>query len=107
MARIPTMATARSRANMPGLLTGPALHEMDLVDLPTLSCEVAYKIAGAFEALARSRGLGGGRTRCRTSRRGDWSFTLVDDPSMLFNDNRGRRRRCSCREVIENCPVDG
>jgi hypothetical protein len=83
----------------------PALHEVDLADLPTLSCAVAYKIVDAFEALAKAAGW----VRVETGpdkRAGRWSFTLIDDPSMLFNDNHGGVGM-QLSEVIENCPVDG
>ena len=39
----------------------PALHEIDLADLPTLSYATACKIIDAFEALAEGGGLDAGR----------------------------------------------
>ena len=83
----------------------PALHEIDLADLPTLSCEVASKIIGAFEVLAKAAGWV--RVETGPDKRAErWSFTLIDDPSMLFNDNRGGVGM-QLSEVIKNCPVDG
>ena len=85
----------------------PALHEIDLADLPTLSYATACKIIDAFNALAIKAGWVEVKTETDPDKRaGRWSFTLIDDPSMLFNDNMGGVG-LRLPEVIDNYPIDG
>jgi RecA-family ATPase len=83
----------------------PALHELDLADLPTLSYATACKIIDAFKALAKAAGWVWVETGL-DKHEGNWAYILVDDPSMLFNDNMGGVG-LRLPEVIENCPVGG
>ena len=85
----------------------PALHEVNLADLPTLSYATAWEIIDAFDALAKAAGWVEVQTETDPDKRaGAWSFTLIDDPVMLFNDSHGNEG-IQLSEVIENCPFDG
>jgi hypothetical protein len=83
----------------------PALHEVALNDLPVMTEEVACKILNTFEELARAAGWTWVETHPDTDK-DRWAYILVDDPSMLFNDNMGGVR-LRLPEVIDNYPPDG
>ena len=64
----------------------PVLHEIDLADLPTLSCEVAYKIIDAFEALTKDVGW----VRVEPPKeRGDSDLIYDIDETTRFDLNNG------------------
>jgi hypothetical protein len=83
----------------------PELYEVRLEDLPVVTKKQIYAICDMVDRVLGKAGWVKVESE-PDKHKGRWSYTLIDDPSMRFDDNWGNKGLL-LSEVIENYPIDG